>query len=410
VRLRLASLAPRLKAVAPLAITTAAVMTAATGASAVTVRLHAPAPAAKAASAPAAAKHTVLSLPAPPAPAAQAPSSQLPVASRAAARTGRVPRPSHLLEASLLVTSRRPLTHHQLTLVRATPGVHQVETVTAGTAVVDGHRSSLLGVNPARFRPWTPRLTAGSQALWQSIARGELTASFDMGHEAKLPLGNTVAVHAPHHTVPMRIGAFASVGMAGVDAVVSKTEAAKLGLRDGTGVVLSAPKADPVELRKTLLSELGAHVHALLLRQVIVIRDAGEFLTRAQINTVLQTAAHQVGKPYVWGAEGPDSFDCSGLVQWSFAAAGIRMPRVSQQQWFAGPHVNYSDALPGDLLFWHYDPTDPTDIDHVAIYAGNGMMLVAPHTGDYVKYVPVPLTNLAGVVRVDPAMAGQIAW
>ena len=208
----------------------------------------------------------------------------------------------------------------------------------------------------------------------------------------------------------MRIGAFASVGMAGVDAVVSKSEAAQLGLRDGTGVVLSAPNADPVQLRQTLLSELGPHVHALLLRQVIVIRDAGEFLTRTQINTVLQTAAHQVGKPYVWGAEGPDSFDCSGLVQWSFAAAGIRMPRVSQQQWFAGPHVNYSDARPGDLLFWHYDPTDPTDIDHVAIYAGNGMMLVAPHTGDYVKYVPVPLTNLAGVVRVDPAMAGQIAW
>jgi cell wall-associated NlpC family hydrolase len=151
-------------------------------------------------------------------------------------------------------------------------------------------------------------------------------------------------------------------------------------------------------------------MHALLLRQVIVIRDSGEFLTRAQINTVLQTAAHQVGKPYVWGATGPDSFDCSGLVQWSFAAAGIRMPRVSQMQWFAGPHVNYSDARPGDLLFWHYDPTDPADIDHVAIYAGNGMMLVAPHTNDYVKYVAVPLTNLAGVVRVDPAMAGQIAW
>jgi cell wall-associated NlpC family hydrolase len=125
-------------------------------------------------------------------------------------------------------------------------------------------------------------------------------------------------------------------------------------------------------------------------------------------NRALHLAAAQRGKPYVWGAEGPDSFDCSGLVQWSFAAAGIRMPRVSQQQWFAGPHINYADARPGDLLFWHYDPTDRSNIDHVAIYAGNGMMLVAPHTGDYVKYVPVPLTNLAGVVRVDPAMAAQI--
>jgi peptidoglycan DL-endopeptidase CwlO len=289
------------------------------------------------------------------------------------------------------------------------PGVHQIQTVMAGKAVVAGHRASVLGVSPARFRPWTPRLTAASQPLWQSVARGELTASFDMGNQAKLPLGNTVPVRA-RHTVPVRLGAFASVGMAGVDAVVSTQRAAQLGLRQHTGVVLSAPHADPLTVRRTLLSELGPHVHALLLRQVIVIRDSGEFLTRTQINTVLQTAAHQVGKPYVWGATGPDSYDCSGLVQWSFAAAGIRMPRVSQQQWFAGPHVNYVDARPGDLLFWHYDPTDPTDIDHVAIYAGNGMMLVAPHTGDFVKYVAVPLTNLAGVVRVDPAMAAQIAW
>jgi hypothetical protein len=408
VRVRLSSLLPRLKAVAPLALTTAAVMTAATGASAVTVRSHsAPAVSAKPAIS-AAAAPTHLALPAPPAPAADAPSSDLPI-EVAPTAPGRVPRPKRLIEATLLVTSRAPLTRHQLALVRAVPGVHQVQTVMAGKAVVAGHRASVLGVNPTRFRPWTPRLTAGSQPLWQSIARGELTASFDMGNQAKLPLGNTVAVRA-RHTVPIRLGAFASVGMAGVDAVMSANRAAQLGLRERTGVVLSAPNVDPLTVRRTLLSELGPHMHALLLRQVIVIRDSGEFLTRAQINTVLQTAAHQVGKPYVWGAIGPDSFDCSGLVQWSFAAAGIRMPRVSQQQWFAGPHVNYSDARPGDLLFWHYDPTDPTDIDHVAIYAGNGMMLVAPHTGDFVKYVAVPLTNLAGVVRVDPAMAGQIAW
>jgi hypothetical protein len=405
--MRLSSLAPRLKAVAPLAITTATVMTAATGASAVTGRLSSPAPARPLAAAAPALSH--LALPAPPAPAADAPAAGQTDVQAAPTSIGRVPRPRRLIEATLLVTSRSPLTRHQLRVLRGVSGIRQMQTVVAGTATVDGHRASVLGVDPARLRPWTPRLTAGSQALWQSIARGELTASFDMGNQAKLPLGDTVAVRG-RRTVPIRIGAFASVGMAGVDAVVSSQRAAQLGLRQRTGVVVSAPKADPLTLRRTVLGELGSHVHALLLRQVIVVRDSGEFLTRAQINTVLQTAAHQVGKPYVWGATGPDSFDCSGLVQWSFAAAGIRMPRVSQQQWFAGPHVNYSSARPGDLLFWHYDPTDPTDIDHVAIYAGNGMMLVAPHTGDFVKYVAVPLTNLAGVVRVDPAMAAQIAW
>jgi cell wall-associated NlpC family hydrolase len=96
-------------------------------------------------------------------------------------------------------------------------------------------------------------------------------------------------------------------------------------------------------------------------------------------------------------------------VQWSFAKAGIRMPRVSQEQWLTGPHIPYADAEPGDLLFWHYDPTDHGDVDHVAIYAGKGMMIVAPHTGENVQYVPVPLNDFAGVVRVDPAIAAQIA-
>jgi cell wall-associated NlpC family hydrolase len=191
---------------------------------------------------------------------------------------------------------------------------------------------------------------------------------------------------------------------------MSDHRAAELGLQRRTGVVVSAPHADALTVRQAVRDVAGPHAHVSLLRVVIVIRDAGSFLTRVQINTMLHAAASRVGKPYVWGATGPDSFDCSGLVQWSFAVAGIRMPRVSQQQWFAGPHVDYSNARPGDLLFWHYDPTDVNNIDHVAIYAGSGMMLVAPHTGAYVEYVPVPLSNLAGVVRVDPAMAAQVGW
>ena len=85
------------------------------------------------------------------------------------------------------------------------------------------------------------------------------------------------------------------------------------------------------------------------------------------------------------------------------------MPRVSEEQWFTGPHIPYADARPGDLLFWHYDRSDPTDIDHVAIYAGNGMMIVAPHTGEYGSYEPVPLSNMAGVVRVDPTLGAELA-
>jgi hypothetical protein len=396
--------ARRLRASAPIALVMGVTLTAATGAGAAAVRSggtpHVRHPSA------ASQQMSTLALPAAPAPAAAPPSFDTVATPVTVAK---VRKPRRLVDATLLVTGRHDLSARQIAAIRHLDGVRSVQTVAAGTVDVDGRRAFTLGVDPAAFRPWTPRLTAGSQALWQSIAGGELTASFDMGREAKLPLGATVPVTA-RYDAPMRIGAFASVGMAGVDAIVNRDQAAAIGLPARSGILVSAPKADPVQLRNAVRDVVGRGARAWLLRQMIVIRDAGEFMTRLQINTILRAAASRVGRPYVWGATGPDAFDCSGLVQWSFAHAGIRMPRVSQQQWFTGPHVPYASARPGDLLFWHYDPTDPTDIDHVAIYAGNGMMLVAPHTGDFVKYVPVPLNNLAGVVRVDPGLAAQVGW
>ena len=403
---RMAALAPRTRRLAPTAMILAAVLTAGTAASAVTIRLNSDDHKSTQAAAVTGPVSNRLALPDAPKPAALPPGTTA-VPTKADATTATVPRPHRLIEATLLVTSGRPLSTRAIRQMKHLSGVTATQVVAAGSAKVDGHRSLVLGVNPASFRPWTPKLTAQSQGLWQSIARGELTASFDMGHEAQLPLGGTVPVRAKS-PVPMRVGAFASVGMAGVDAVVSSAQSHAIGLRDSTGVVVSAPHADALTVRQSIRNILGTHVHVSLLREVVVIRDAGEFITRMQINTILQTAAHQVGKPYKWGAVGPSEFDCSGLVQYTFAAAGIRMPRVSQQQWFAGPHINYADARPGDLLFWHNDPTDQSDIDHVAIYAGNGMMLEAPHTGDFVKYVPVGMTNFAGVVRVDPSIAAQI--
>jgi hypothetical protein len=334
-----------------------------------------------------------------------------PLQASAAASSRQAPlvRPKHLVSATLLVTSPTSMFRPTIRRLGHLPGVRRTQLVMAGHARIWRNRAFVLGVDPARFRPWTPKLTANSNALWQSIQRGDLTASFDMGDGAKLPLGQSVPVAATREVMPMRIGAFASVGMAGVDAVVSAPRARQLGLLPHTGLLISAPKADPLTLRKAAQRVAGKHSRVELLREVIITRDAGEFLTRVQIVNFLNAAKSRIGLPYVWGAAGPRSFDCSGLVQWSFAQAGIRMPRVSEEQWLTGPHVPYSDARPGDLLFWHYDPTDPTNIDHVAIYWGDGMMVVAPHTGLNVQYVPVPLSNLAGVVRVDPALAAELA-
>ena len=315
----------------------------------------------------------------------------------------------HLVSATLLVSNKQPLTNRQLRRLRHLSGVRRLQTVMAGRAKVEGHPAFVLGINPATFRSWTPKLTADSNALWKTIEQGQLAASFDMGENANLPLGGTVPVGNSRGLAAVRIGAFASVGMAGVDAVLSGSRAEQVGLLSQTGALISAPKADPLQLRRTALQLLGRGSHVELLREVVITRDAGEFLTRLQIYSFLKAAEGRIGLPYVWGAAGPSTFDCSGLVQWAFAQAGVAMPRVSEEQWFTGPHISYADARPGDLLFWHYDKSDPTDIDHVAIYVGNGMMVVAPHTGEYVSYVPVPLSNMAGVVRVDPALGAELA-
>ncbi|MEV6052746.1 NlpC/P60 family protein [Streptomyces sp. NPDC052107] len=90
-------------------------------------------------------------------------------------------------------------------------------------------------------------------------------------------------------------------------------------------------------------------------------------------------ARAQIGKPYVWGATGPDSYDCSGLTQAAWKAGGVSLPRTTYDQVNAGTTVSLADARPGDLIFF-YD-----DISHVGMYIGNGMMIHAPKPGAYVR-------------------------
>ncbi|GAA4809664.1 C40 family peptidase [Streptomyces ziwulingensis] len=101
------------------------------------------------------------------------------------------------------------------------------------------------------------------------------------------------------------------------------------------------------------------------------------YATKAE--KVLAFARAQIGKPYVWGATGPDSYDCSGLTGAAWKAAGVPLPRTTYDQVNAGTTVSISQAQPGDLVFF-YD-----DISHVGIYIGNGMMIHAPKPGAYVR-------------------------
>ncbi len=98
---------------------------------------------------------------------------------------------------------------------------------------------------------------------------------------------------------------------------------------------------------------------------------------------VLAEAAKHLGAPYVYGASGPNSFDCSGLTRYVFAKVGIALPRSSAQQYNAVRHVSVASRQVGDLIFFRLSGGG---INHVGIYAGNDTILVAPKTGDHVRY------------------------
>ncbi|MER6709688.1 MULTISPECIES: NlpC/P60 family protein [unclassified Streptomyces] len=105
-------------------------------------------------------------------------------------------------------------------------------------------------------------------------------------------------------------------------------------------------------------------------------------------------ARSALGKPYVWGANGPTGFDCSGLMQWSYAQAGVSLPRTSQAQRFAGRQVPLSEARPGDLVVYR------SDASHVGMYMGNGQVIHAPYPGAPVRYDPVGMMPVSSVTRV----------
>jgi peptidoglycan DL-endopeptidase CwlO len=101
----------------------------------------------------------------------------------------------------------------------------------------------------------------------------------------------------------------------------------------------------------------------------------------AAVTTAIDFAEQQLGEPYLWGSTGPDSYDCSGLVMMAYRAAGIDIPRTSQEQWAWGPKVPASGVEPGDLVFFAGSDGTPTAPGHVGLVIGHGEMIEAYATG-----------------------------
>jgi cell wall-associated NlpC family hydrolase len=188
--------------------------------------------------------------------------------------------------------------------------------------------------------------------------------------------------------------------LAGVEQEMSRTESGIAGLkRQLAGHRSSLGKL--IDQQKATLASL-----TLPQRQAVQANSIGGGSTGTTSATYSGTTATQggkavafayapLGKPYQWGATGPGSYDCSGLAQAAWAAAGVTIPRTTYAQWAALPHISTSALEPGDLLYFD-------GIGHVAIYVGGGDIIDAPQTGMDVQKIPLAgwyKSTLVGAAR-----------
>jgi len=349
--------------------------------------------------------------------------SSVPAVQAAVMRHVRVAPLHRTVQADLLVVGQTTLPAALFGAITKLPGMIDVERIEAVRLRVNGSSTAVVGANPSEFRSFAARPTGAANALWQGVADGGIAVSYSMGQLDKIPLGGYVSA-AGTVTKKLKVTAFGTLGIGGVNAVVSDQTAEQLGAPARNAIVISVrtedftadaaaigrllPKGAGVEQLVSLVTEGGSTGTSTGIAGAGSATAASVPVTA--VDAMLRAAMSRRGLPYIWGAAGPTSFDCSGLVQWSFAQAGITMPRVAADQALAGPAVPVSRLQPGDLLFYHTDPTAPNYISHVAIYLGNGWMIQAPEPGRDVEVVPAGFgAEFAGAIRVSPAQAASVA-
>lgn len=202
-------------------------------------------------------------------------------------------------------------------------------------------------------------------------------------------------------------------------AILERADASKQrvsrALREASSLLtdLQAKQAELIRQAKARAAQEAAQKRAAeLAAQAAATRQAAASFSRQGVSTAPPTASapagdaaavavqwayRELGKPYVYGAAGPDSFDCSGLTQFVYGKAGVYLPHYTGSQWNSGRHVSFSELKPGDLVFFY------SDLHHVGIYIGDGKMIHAPQTGDVVKITALSgsrMDSYAGAVRV----------
>ncbi|GAA2723587.1 hypothetical protein GCM10010439_19270 [Actinocorallia aurantiaca] len=305
--------------------------------------------------------------------------------------------------------------------VRRIEGVAAVERVDGARAELAGKEVGIFGVDPSTFRNLTPKPTAGHDGLWRNIAAGDVAVSFVLGSDGGVELNSRVPVSGGSRANQVRVGAYATMGIGDIDAVVSKATARRLGMVEDNVLLVAL---DPKSAKSTKATgRIKKAVGRLVPKKTGTLRTldpsfdfkssggSGSSLSALEIRTAINAGMTKLGMPYVWGGESDaeGGYDCSGLLQWAFRQAGIRLPRVAEDQARTGPVVPFEQARTGDLLIWANDPTAPGRISHIALYLGGDEMLVAPRTGDVIKIQKVYFRGFRGAVRIDRRAAVRMA-
>jgi peptidoglycan DL-endopeptidase CwlO len=241
-------------------------------------------------------------------------------------------------------------------------------------------------------------LAVGQQAMARLAAESYMNAGLDPTLQA-LTTGNPQQFLSQASTIT-------EIDQSSGDEVsmLSSEEVQALRDRQTADQQLAAVNALEAQMnaKKEAIDSKIDQVNSAAMKQAMAIfTRTGQFpdITIPTANTVgglaLQAALTRRGDPYVWGAAGPDEFDCSGLVVWAFAQEGITLPHYTGDLWNSGVHIPLNDLEPGDLIFFF------ADISHVGIYLGDGLMVDAPDFGETVEVQAVYWGSVVGAVRIQ---------
>jgi peptidoglycan DL-endopeptidase CwlO len=240
------------------------------------------------------------------------------------------------------------------------------------------------------------QLTAGQLAVGQIAAQGYMTGGFD-------PTLQLLQSSDPQGFVN-RVSIMLQLQHENGDRVTAATTAKNAAER----ALLTAQQEEAKATRlsaamKKKVAEIQAKENVLnsaaYKKAAEIFQQTGSYpnVPTPQGNSIgvqaLRWALTRRGDAYVWGAAGPTTFDCSGLVMWAYAHVGISLAHLTFDQWNEGEHVPSDQAQPGDLIFLY-------GLNHVGMYIGNGLFINAPHTGTVVQIAAVPWGSVDGVVRI----------